>query len=142
MRYFSSSQKGITLLLVILLLSVLMTISIGIFNVIYGEILISGEIGNSYKAFYAADSAAEKFLYLDRLAVPLADGVIEDTTLTPSPTGCHIVAIYKNPAAGGSIETQCGLNPGTANVCIKSIGQFACGIDPTPLIKRGFMLTY
>src|SRR3990167_324040 len=56
-------QSGITLLLVILVLASLMTISIGIFNVAYTEIVISRELTSSFRALYAADQGIEYMLY-------------------------------------------------------------------------------
>src|SRR3989338_10000544 len=48
-------KQGITLLLVVVLLSAILSISIGIFNVVYGEFRISGEVADSFRALYAAD---------------------------------------------------------------------------------------
>ena len=56
-------QRGITLLLVILVLSAVLSISIGIFAVVYGELRISGEISDSFVALYGADAGLEKLSY-------------------------------------------------------------------------------
>lgn len=60
------STRGITLLLVVLVLSALLSISLGIFNSVFTEFRISGEIADSFTALYAADQAVERALYLDR----------------------------------------------------------------------------
>lgn len=58
-------QRGITLLLVMVLLSAILSISVGIFNVVVGEFRISGEVSDSFHAFYAADQGAERTYYQD-----------------------------------------------------------------------------
>ncbi|MBI2056015.1 MAG: hypothetical protein HYT37_01435 [Candidatus Sungbacteria bacterium] len=137
-HYFVQKKKGITLLLVIVILSALLSISIGIFNVVYGEILISGEIADSYTAFYASDRAIDKFLYLDRMTPQkLGNNATEDTTGNPSSTGCFVVEMYKTPA---SIFANC--NNTTAIACIRSVGQPRCGANTARNVKRGFMVTY
>lgn len=143
MIIYFSNNKGITLLLVVVILSALLSISVGVFNVVYGEILISGEIADSYRAFYAADRAVDKFLYLDRSPnnpnqVP-QDGDSENTIFTvPDSSACYEVRIFKTPA---SILANCGV-PAGVGVCIKSFGQFRCGVNPVRLVRRGFMVTY
>lgn len=138
----NNNKKGITLLLVIVILSALVSISAGIFNVILGELMISGEIGESYVALYAADRAIDKFLYLDRSTGGgslggLRDGDLEDTTATPSSNGCYTVKIIKGPL---NIGSQC--NTTDALVCIKSVGLSRCGTASSRLVKRGFMVLY
>lgn len=63
-----SEPRGVVLLLVVLILSIILSISIGIFGVVYSETKISGEIGNSFNAFYLSDEAMERILYEDRVA--------------------------------------------------------------------------
>ncbi|MBI3273572.1 MAG: hypothetical protein HYZ69_00340 [Candidatus Colwellbacteria bacterium] len=135
------NKNGITLLLVIIILSMLLAISFGIFNVIFGELLISGQIEDSYVAFYAADHAIDKFLYLERFPVDpndkLKDKNKEDTTASPSTSGCYVVKIFKTAA---SIKTNCKLED--ISVCILSIGQSRCGQGDVRMVKRGFIMSY
>ncbi|OHA01192.1 MAG: hypothetical protein A3H71_03035 [Candidatus Sungbacteria bacterium RIFCSPLOWO2_02_FULL_48_13b] len=60
---FPERNSGITLLLVILVLSALMTISLGIFNLIFTELRISGELSSSFRALYAADQGMDFMFY-------------------------------------------------------------------------------
>ena len=58
------SQKGATsVILAVLILSVLVTIGLGIAVLISQQIRMSGQTGQSVVAFYAADAGAEKCLY-------------------------------------------------------------------------------
>lgn len=58
------SQKGaVSILLAILLLSVLLIIGSGIAVLIIQQIKMSGQMGRSVVAYYAAESGAERCLY-------------------------------------------------------------------------------
>ena len=127
-----SFQKGITLLLVVVILSVLLSISLGIFNLVFGQIKISGEIADSFVAFYNADRAIEKFLYIDRVGGGLGDGYTEDTTADANANWCYKIIINKT-------EALCGIGN---TACIKSIGQYRCGTNPSRAVKRGFQVVY
>ncbi|MBI2637821.1 MAG: hypothetical protein HYW88_02880, partial [Candidatus Sungbacteria bacterium] len=61
------TRKGVTLFLTITLLSLTLSIAIGIFNLVYSEILISGEIRSSFFALYATDEIIERTTYLDKM---------------------------------------------------------------------------
>lgn len=133
----NKSEKGITLLLVVVILSALSSVSLGIFNIIYGQIKISGEIADSATAFYSAEQGVEKTLYLDRTSYKTNPyGICGSTPGFPcyseSQTesvsgGCYDLAVNKD--AGGTTD-------------IKVLGQYRCGINPLRVVKRGFGLTY
>ena len=136
-----SEKKGITLLLVIAILSALLSISIGIFNSVFGQIQISGETTDSFRALYGADQSIERFLYLDRVTgKAFNDGDTEDNTAIESNYGCYKITIYKDASPGGSIESMCKTT-GVAT-CLKGIGQYRCGANPSRAVKRAFVATY
>ncbi len=58
-----SQKRGISLYLVIVILAILMSVSLGLISLTVGEIQIAGGVGNSTVAFYAADTGIEKALY-------------------------------------------------------------------------------
>jgi len=58
-------KKGVSLLYVIFVVSILLAISFGISGILISQIKMLGEIGYSVVAFYAADSGIEKVL-IDR----------------------------------------------------------------------------
>ncbi len=60
-----TQQKGITLLLSVIISSVAALLGLGVFMVIFGEIGISGTSKPSVIAFYAADTGLECSLYAD-----------------------------------------------------------------------------
>lgn len=119
------NKEGIIILLVMVILSALFSISIGIFNVVLGELRISGEIADSFVAFYAADQGIERTLYLDR-GEGLSDGYVEEKDLTSGSGGCYKVRLTKS-----GDDTQ-----------IIASGQYRCGSTASRVVKRGFMVTY
>lgn len=126
-----SSQDGITLLLVIVLLSAILSISMGIFNVVIGELRISGEASDSFRALYAADQGIERTLYQDRQQEALCtvvqgeDCFVAEGVVVPS-DACYTVRFSK----GASATT------------IVIAGQYRCGSNPSRVVKRGFRTTY
>jgi hypothetical protein len=57
------NQKGVSLYLVVLIMSVMMGIVLGLTSVIIGGAKTAGNLGNSVRAFSAADTGIEYFLY-------------------------------------------------------------------------------
>lgn len=58
-------KKGVTLLLAVFISSIAISIGLGIFAIIFGELEISGSAKESLIALYAADSGIECALYWD-----------------------------------------------------------------------------
>lgn len=120
------------MLLVVVILSALFSISIGIFNVVFGELRISGEIADSFVAFYAADQGIERTLYLDR----------EQSAICTITTGenCYVVSPPINTASGGCYGLRVNKISNTTQIIAS--GQYRCGSNPARVVKRGFMVTY
>lgn len=124
-------EEGISLLLVAVLLSAFLSISIGIFNVVFGQIKLSGEIADSFVAFYAADQGIEKILYRDRIQgnicvpTPGQNCFVEEAVDVTS-GGCYTIRVSKT-----GDETE-----------IITAGQYRCGLNPTRVVKRGFQVNY
>lgn len=56
-------QKGISIYLVVVMMSVLLAIVLGLTSIIIGGAKIAGGLSESVKAFHAADTGIEKALY-------------------------------------------------------------------------------
>lgn len=55
-----NNQKGVSLVLTILILSFIMGVSLGVSNILLQEIKTMRDVGNSVVAFYAAETGIEK----------------------------------------------------------------------------------
>lgn len=63
-------EKGVSLIITFFILTILLSIVLSISIILYSEIKIIRNIGNSVVAFYVADGAVEKVLYYDRHVIP------------------------------------------------------------------------
>lgn len=126
---WKSRQQGIALLLVVVLLSAILSIGIGIFNVVFGELQISGEASDSFLAAYAADQGLEKMLYRDRILGEIC----------PTPGSDCFPAQTFDIQSGGCYTIRVSKNGGTDIVVY---GQYRCGAAPSRVVKRGFQVTY
>lgn len=145
--FFIQSREGITLLLVILVMSALMTVSIGIFNISFTELRISGELGSSFRAFYAADRISEYALKQDR------DGSSLCSQDSPNPeTPCYTACSEGMPGCPESafdlppfLNGSCGKVTITrfANLTtVRATGQFDCVAGSFRVVRRAFEVSY
>lgn len=63
---FENSQKGVSLIISFFVMIIIVAVVLSITTLLYNEIKMIRNIGNSVVAFYAADSGVEKILYYDR----------------------------------------------------------------------------
>ncbi len=121
-----SSRQGMTLLLVIIIVSALLSIGLELFQIIQDEILLSGQITDSFIGFYAADEGIERTLYMDRNAGPLADGFTMSAIPTSS-QACYTARVSKG------VGTRVKVN-----------GQYRCGGVSAlgRIVIRGFEVDY
>ena len=125
-----STREGTSLLLVVVLLSALMSVSLGIFNVVFGQIKLSGEVADSFVAFFSADQGIEKILYRDR--------VLENICPTPG-INCFVEGPI-NVVSGGCYSINVSKTGG--NTQIVGVGQYRCEANPNRVVKRGFQVNY
>ncbi len=126
-------QRGITLLMVVTLLSAFLSLSVGVANVVIGELRISGEVIDSFRALYAADQGIERILFLDRQLqaicppqLPAGPDCFENKDVRVQSGACYTVRVSKTGR-----ETD-----------IVIAGQFRCGDNPGRVVKRGFEVRY
>jgi len=63
---FKNRQDGVSLIVTFFIMIIILAIVISVTTLLYHEIKVIRNIGNSVVAFYAADSGIEKVLYYDR----------------------------------------------------------------------------
>ena len=125
-----SNQKGISLLFIVLITSLILSIGLGLTALLIQGMRITGEIGYSVVAFYAADSGIEEALYdLYQNSSPSAehsgnlDGVYyqtfakcdKDANPNPDlPDSCLLGEANIDPNCDGD----------TLKYCLKSLGSY------------------
>jgi hypothetical protein len=95
-------NRGFVILFSMLISSLILLISAGIFNVVQKEVVLSSSARESQRAFYAADSALECALYADLIGIRL-DGP-GSTKRTPFP----VVPNISGESHFGIPEYTCG----------------------------------
>lgn len=144
---WKEKHPGITLLLVILVMSGLMTISIGIFNISFTELRIFGELTSSFRAFYAADRIFEYALKLDRDGTPLCAADSPDAS-TPCYTACSAgmpgcpesavdLPAFSNGSCGKVTVTRFG-----GLTTVRATGQHDCYLGSFRVVRRAFEVSY
>jgi len=116
---FKNQEKGISLLFVIIIMSVVLAIGTGLSTIFIQQGQMMTEIGYSVVAFYAADAGIESALIMD----PLASTT--EGSFTPDVEAGYKVFIrcgseFINCPAGLVIDSTCD----SPNYCIKSIGSY------------------
>lgn len=112
---------GVTLLFVVVVVGALLSISLGIFTVVYGQLRLTGEITDSFRAFYAADEAMEKLLFDDRIAdsVPGCSG--SGNCDYPSSGQAMITTSAPNTCALVTFQRR------SRTTTISAVGEYPCG---------------
>jgi len=101
----NKSQRGISILFAISILSVVLSIGLGVSSILVGQMKTIREMGYSVVAFYAADNGIEEILLMT------SPSDISKTQLD----GAEYEVIVKNDE-----DPNCD----AANFCIKSIGSY------------------
>jgi len=123
-------NKGFTLLLSLLVISVVLSVSLGISNIIFKQIKVARVKSNSLKAFYTADAGLECVFYWDFIEGPFSTTTQNDISCSEQPLSvnfaggnasfnffpsggdaCVTVNITKNDVTKRTTFRSTGLNP-------------------------------
>jgi len=114
-------QKGISVLFIILISSVIFTIALGVNSISVQQTKMMGEMGYSVASFYAADSGVEKQLY-DLFKIPIHTPSYSETL--PNNASFVSTAGCSNTAAtcynGIAKDSNCN----ASNYCIGAVGKY------------------
>lgn len=137
-------KRGVTLLLAIFISTLALTLGLGIFTIIFGELSISIIYKESLEAFYAADSGMECALFWD----------IKQQSFSTS-TSNSISCAGSTFSVGGSSLSVFNLNlPNNScahvrvqktglETIITSLGEnIACGLTGPRTVQRGLEVKY
>lgn len=146
-KKLSLRPRGFALLFTLLITSIIFSISLGVYNLIIGEIILSGTGRDSQLAFYAADAGTECALYWDIQHPGLAKSAF--STSTPAVISC---AGQSKSVGGGSVSNfslsfgngscvSVGVEKQPAQNIITAQGQNTCsGSNRT--VQRGLKVVY
>ena len=68
--FINKKEKGVSLIITFFIMLIVLVIVLAISTLLYSQIKVIRNIGNSVIAFYAADSGIEKILFYDKQVIP------------------------------------------------------------------------
>ena len=77
-----NKEKGVSLIITFFIMIIILTVVLSISVLLYGEVKVAKNIGNSVVGLYAAESGIEKVLYYDRQVLPVLSAGGDCSTLT------------------------------------------------------------
>lgn len=104
-------EKGVSLYLAILIMSLLLAMGLGLSNILLSQIKIIKEMGNSVVAFYAADTGIEMVL-MSRFAPLSSSGTLDNgsnysvTVFLGGEDGCDALLNFCIRSVGAYKETK------------------------------------
>jgi Tfp pilus assembly protein PilX len=109
------NNKGSALLYTVLLLSILLTVVLGLSTLISMQFVIMRNTGDSIVAFYAADAGMEKMLY-NVIFLGESPAVIEEEHVSTAPDSATYTVTFTTSGNDGCSATT--------NLCIESVGMY------------------
>ena len=143
-------KQGITLLLAIFIGSLVLTLGMGVFTLLYGEFIFSSTTKDSLKAFFAADSGIECALYWDirfnSFATSTTSAIVCDNDTIASVGGSSGVSNFVVTFSDGSCTAVTVAKSDGGDTNITSLGQnmgdSACRSQSERVVQRGLEAHY
>lgn len=144
----NNTQKGYAILFTVILVSIILTITMGLSNTAFKQLIISHVAKNSELAFYQADTASECALYMDRVSGIFTPSIPATVSCGVDKTGAN-TTLNVVTTINGSQEiynlTPAGLWNTSLAPCFNIIFTKTNPIDPTdPVLNnmkaRGYNL--
>lgn len=102
-----STQSGVALLLTVIILSIVTLVSVFIVSIVSNELKLVGDINDSKKAIYAADSGVEWQLYQIRQGASVALPIMSNgATVSVTVTGNHPSFTIKSLGSYNIVKRQ------------------------------------
>ena len=150
------NRRGFTLLLASLVASLLLGVSIGIFNIVFKELLLTSSSKESQNAFYASDTGIECALYHDFKNRNFATSVPSSPSGTINCDSQNIAATWiivgdsNSAITTFNLDGSSGLHCATVTVNKKSDGSTeidsrgynTCDINNLRRVERGIKVSY
>jgi hypothetical protein len=128
------NSRGISLLFVVLITSVILAASLGISGIFIQQTKMMGEIGYSVASFYAADSGIEAQLYnLYKVATSSQSNLSDSwgNVSFETEVKCGASVSLEDCPSNFEIDSNCL----ASNFCLKSVGSYK-------KVKRAIEITY
>ncbi|MEK7602014.1 MAG: hypothetical protein AAB472_00795 [Patescibacteria group bacterium] len=143
-------QRGVTLLIAVILSSVIVSVALALLDISYKQQLLASTAKQSQYAFYAADSVMECALYWDQqwnafdYTSPIGSISCNNQTITPSSVvTTNRVTTFTLPCATGGIQGIVTVTKSSAAATnIFATGYSTCNASDPRRIERGLKVNY
>ena len=108
-------MKGVSLYLALIIMTLLLALALGVSAILFGQIRMMREMGNSVLAFYAADTGIERELYQGSATGKSYSGYLDLNKNEVQDDEDSIYNVWVLSPGGNGCPTD-------ANYCIKSVG--------------------
>ena len=83
-------EKGVSLIITFFIMIIILTVVLSISVILYSEVKVMRNVGNSIVSYYTAESGIEKVLYYDKQVLPVANECEDNSDCTTLPyTSCN-----------------------------------------------------
>jgi hypothetical protein len=135
-----NSQKGVSLIITFFVMVIILGVVLVISTLLYSQLKVIRNIGNSVVAFYAADSGVEKVLFYDRQVLPIIGTATVCTSSSECGPGktCNSSNRCEGPAVRGLCSMLAAKTTSNNNPCLESGSgdqSIFCGAI-SPLLSR------
>ena|SRR3989344_578193 len=140
-------KQGITLLLAIFIGSLALTLGIGVFTLVYGELGFSGTSKDSLVAFFSADSGIECALYWDIRQNAFATSTTSnitcdnDTATVGGSSGFSSFVITFSDGSCTTVTVAKGAQT-TITSLGQNLGDSSCRSVSNRVVQRGLEVSY
>lgn len=155
----TTSPRGFTLLIAIILTSVLLAVGLSLIDTAYKQLILASTAKQSEIAFYLADSALECALYYDQqlgsfafsgAASSISCNNVAVLNFSSSVSGSVRTTTFSVPCAGTGLEATVTVyktngpacNTSGATTCIYSNGYSSCDAADPRRVERGIKVYY
>jgi len=118
-----NSESGVSLIITFFVMIIILSVVLSVSILLYSEVKVIRDIGNSTVGFYAADSGIEKVLYYDRQAVPVGSkrglcSMLTALSYVKPATDSSIYYIMGSESfASGTTDSNNGCDPAFCDDC-------------------------
>ena len=103
-----NSEKGISLIITFFIMIVILSVVLSVSTLLYSQVKVIRNIGDSMVSFYVADSGIEKVIYYDRQVIPQI--TVGETSVSAKRGLCSIFDSCTT-AKGGDLSVYCDATP-------------------------------
>ncbi|MEY2672023.1 MAG: hypothetical protein RL687_440 [Candidatus Parcubacteria bacterium] len=153
-KNITHSQKGYAILYTVVIISIIMTISIGLSNAVNKQLILSSVARDSQSAFYQADTAIECALLIQFTYAPYVTDDNFDCGLKTDGTGITLTAIEDSASpgvfrikddsitSGPCFEIYVDERTPSPNKLIRASGYNECNPTSPKRVERSFEVRY